>query len=116
PTRNFALVRNRALSLASGKFLAFIDDDEIPREDWLLQSWRVLHDSHADAVLGPVRPYFESQPPSWVVRSHICERQSYVTGNTLHWSQTRTGNALLRAAMVIEDGIRFDPTYPSGGE
>jgi glycosyltransferase involved in cell wall biosynthesis len=84
PARNFALARNRALSLVSGKFLAFIDDDEVPREDWLMQLWRTLHQFRADAVLGPVRPYFESRPPSWVVRSRICERMSHSTGSAVH--------------------------------
>ena len=115
PARNFALARNHALSLVSGEFLAFIDDDEVPREDWLMQLWQTLHQFHADAVLGPVRPYFEGQPPSWVVRSRICERQSHATGSTLHWRQTRTGNVLLRTA-IVQDGIRFDPAYATGGE
>jgi succinoglycan biosynthesis protein ExoM len=114
--RNFALVRNRALSLARGKFLAFIDDDEMPREDWLLQLWRTLHQYQADAVLGPVRPYFESEPPSWILRSRICERPSHTTGSTLHWRQTRTGNVLLRTAIVVEEGLHFDPAYATGGE
>ena len=116
PARNFALARNHALSLVSGKFLAFVDDDEVPREDWLMQLWRTLHQYHADAVLGPVRPYFEGQPPSWVVRSRICERPSHATGSTLHWKQTRTGNVLLRTAIVVENGVRFDPAYATGGE
>jgi glycosyltransferase involved in cell wall biosynthesis len=116
PARNFALARNRALSLVSGKLLAFIDDDEVPPEDWLIQLWRTLHRYRADAVLGPVRPYFESQPPSWVVRSRICERPSHATGSRLHWTGTRTGNVLLRTAIVVEDGVRFDPAYGSGGE
>jgi glycosyltransferase involved in cell wall biosynthesis len=116
PVPNFALARNRALSLVSGKFLAFIDDDEVPGEDWLMQLWRTLHQFRADAVLGPVRPYFESPPPSWILQSRICERPSHATGSTLHWRQTRTGNVLLRRAMVVEDGVRFDPAYATGGE
>jgi glycosyltransferase involved in cell wall biosynthesis len=115
PVRNFALVRNRALTLASGKFLAFIDDDEFPGKDWLLQLWRTLHRYHADAVLGPVRPYFENQPPTWIVRSRVCERPSHSTGTKLHWGQTRTGNVLLRTS-IVEDGVRFDPAYATGGE
>lgn len=116
PARNIALARNRALSLVTGDFLAFIDDDEVPSEEWLLQLWRTLHHYQADAALGPVRPYFESRPPSWVLRSRICERQSHPTGNVLHWRQTRTGNVLLRTSIVAEDGIRFDPAYVTGGE
>jgi succinoglycan biosynthesis protein ExoM len=116
PAKNFALARNHALSLVSGKFFAFIDDDEVPREDWLMQLRRTLIQYQADAVLGPVRPYFESQPPSWILRSRICERKTHPTGSTLHWRQTRTGNVLLRTAIVIEDGVRFDPEYATGGE
>ncbi len=116
PTRNLALVRNHAFSLVNGKFLAFIDDDEVPREDWLMQLWRTLHQYQADAVLGPVRPYFETRPPSWVVRSRICERPSHATGSMLHWRQTRTGNVLLRTAIVVEAGVWFDPEYATGGE
>jgi glycosyltransferase involved in cell wall biosynthesis len=115
-TRNFALARNQALRLVSGNYFAFIDDDELPCEDWLLQLWRTLHRYRADAVLGPVRPYFERHPPSWVVRSRICDRPSYPTGSTVHWRKTRTGNVLLRTALVAKDGIRFDPAYATGGE
>jgi len=116
PRRNFAHARNRALDLVTGELFAFIDDDEIPREDWLMQLWRTLHKYNADAVLGPVRPYFEHAPPSWIVRSRICERPSHTTGAVLHWRQTRTGNALLRTTLVTRDGIRFDPSYATGGE
>jgi len=116
PVRNFALVRNRALSLVTGQLVAFIDDDEVPNEDWLIHMLRVLRHHNADAVLGPVRPYFETQPPSWIKRGRICERPSYPTGTVLHWSDTRTGNVLMRRAMVSEDGVEFDPAFASGGE
>ena len=116
PARNFALARNRALDLVTGEYLAFIDDDETPREDWLLQLWRTLDQYRADAVLGPVRPFFETEPPSWILRSRICDRPSYATGTPLHWSKTRTGNVLLRASIARNDGIRFDPAYAIGGE
>lgn len=116
PSRNFALARNRALGLITGSLFAFIDDDEVPAEDWLLQLWLTLHRCHADAVLGPVLPYFETQPPSWIVRSQICERPSHLSGSIIHWRQTRTGNVLLRTSIVAGDGIRFDPAYATGGE
>lgn len=116
PTRNFASVRNRAVSLASADYLAFVDDDEIPQEDWLLRMLTVLRESNADAVLGPVRPYFERTPPSWITRSRVCERPAYPTGTLLHWKQTRTGNVLLRSSLITEANLQFDPAYGSGGE
>jgi len=114
--RNIAMARNRALSLVTGNLLAFIDDDEVPGDDWLMQLWRTLHQYSADAVLGPVLPYFESTPPSWVVRSRICERPSHTTGSALHWRQTRTGNVLLRTEIVTNGGLQFDPACAAGGE
>lgn len=114
--RNLAIVRNRALKLASGNLYAFIDDDELPCTDWLLQLWRVLHEYQADAVLGPVRPRFERKPPSWLLRSGVCERPSYETGSRVNWRLTRTGNVLLRSELVIKSGIWFDSAYATGGE
>lgn len=116
PARSFALARNQAISLIRGEFFAFIDDDEVPGEDWLLQLWRTLDQYRADAVLGPVRPYFQNPAPCWIVRSRICERRSHLTGTILHWRETRTGNVLLRSAIVFKDGLRFDPAYETGGE
>src|SRR6266852_2150668 len=40
PEQNIALARNRALMDAGGDFVAFIDDDEFPADDWLS---RLLH-------------------------------------------------------------------------
>jgi GT2 family glycosyltransferase len=116
PTRNFALVRNRALALAQSEFIAFIDDDEVPCAEWLLRLWRTLHERRADAVLGPVKPYFEAEPPSWLRRSGVCERKSYPTGTAITWANTRTGNVLMRSSIVSQDGIWFDPAYALGGE
>ena len=36
PEKNIALVRNKAIEHARGEFIAFIDDDEFPVENWLL--------------------------------------------------------------------------------
>ena len=38
PRQNIALARNKALQHAEGDFIAFIDDDEYPEDDWLCES------------------------------------------------------------------------------
>ncbi|HVZ83090.1 MAG TPA: glycosyltransferase family A protein [Terracidiphilus sp.] len=114
--RNFARVRNRTLSLAQGDYIAFIDDDEVPQPDWLLQMLTTLERYSADAVLAPVRPYFDREPPKWIVRSRVCERPAHPTGTEIHWRRTRTGNVLFRRSIVTEDQVFFDPAYGSGGE
>jgi succinoglycan biosynthesis protein ExoM len=116
PQRNFALVRNRALQLADGDFIAFVDDDEVPVAKWLLNLVGLQRTTQADGVLGPVRPYFDSPPPGWLVRSRICERPAHPTGMQLDWSQCRTGNVLLKREVLQEKGIVFDSAFALGGE
>jgi len=115
PERNFSRVRNRAVGLATGDLIAFIDDDEVPTADWLTTMLAILLQTEADGVLGPVRPYFDALPPLWLRKSRICERPSHPTGMYLHWRQTRTGNALVRRAVFCSPEP-FCPQYSTGGE
>jgi len=116
PERNFASVRNRAVSRARGEYVAFIDDDEKPVDDWLLELHAALHRFNADGVLGPVRPYFDSTPPAWIAKGRLCERPAHSTGMELHWRQCRTGNVLLKRTIFDAGGIWFDPAFRTGGE
>jgi succinoglycan biosynthesis protein ExoM len=115
--QNIAVARNRAIAEASGEFIALIDDDEFPNNDWLLLMYRTLRAFEAQGVLGPVKPYFEITPPTWLVKGGFCERPSYPTGTVLREPrQTRTGNCLLRRA-IFRDIAPFDPQFGrSGGE
>jgi succinoglycan biosynthesis protein ExoM len=116
PEQNIALARNRALKNASGNFIAFLDDDEFPTEDWLLSLFNALRQQGVDGVLGPVLPFFEAQPPSWLVRGKFCIRSRHKTGTILDWSETRTGNVLLKSQIL--DGIDepFRRQFVDGGE
>lgn len=118
PERGFAKVRNRAVANAEGDFIAFIDDDEFPDTQWLLRHYMALKVYKADGVLGPVIPHFDIEPPQWVVRSRICERETFPTGTVMrNHGHTRMGNALL--ARTLFDGVEapFDVRYGSmGGE
>jgi len=114
--RNFAVVRNRAVRAASGDFIAFIDDDEIPEHDWLLRLIETCRRLKCDGVLGPVRPFFEIPPPRWLEKSGLCNRPPHPTGLVLDWQQTRSGNVLLRRDIFEPGGIWFDSAYRTGGE
>jgi glycosyltransferase involved in cell wall biosynthesis len=118
PEQNIALARNRAVENATGDFIAFIDDDEFPEHNWLLNLYKASQEFHADGVLGPVRPYFDTEPPSWVVRGKLCERESFYTGTVLQKSKyTRTGNVLLNRKLFLNKDNLFDPFLgKSGGE
>lgn len=116
PVQNIALARNRAVDAARGEYVAFIDDDELPGNDWLLTLLATLERLQPDGVLGPVLPRYEIAPPQWILAGRFHERPSHATGEVLGWLRTRTGNALLKRAMFDIPGNRFDPQFGSGGE
>jgi glycosyltransferase involved in cell wall biosynthesis len=116
PEQNIALARNRAMAHATGNFIAFIDDDEVPKQNWLVSLYEACHMFRADGVLGPVLPSYETEPPSWVVRGKFYERPSHETGELLTWKNTRTGNVLFRRTLLLDDDDWFRTEFGSGGE
>jgi len=116
PEKNLALARNRAVESAEGTFVAFIDDDEFPSADWLLQLYEACHLFKADGVLGPVHPHFEEAPPRWLVKSGVVQRPRHPTGQVLQWRETRAGNVLLRKSLFDGGGHGFDPAFGRQGE
>jgi succinoglycan biosynthesis protein ExoM len=114
PEQNIAKARNTAIEHAHGTHIAFIDDDEVPPQRWLLPLFEMMEKTSASGVLGPVRPFFETTPPSWVTKSKILERPEKETGEVLGWEDTRTGNVLLSARIFTN--ARFDNSFGSGGE
>ena len=116
PSRNIALARNKALEHAKGDFIAFIDDDEFPAKDWLLNLLKACISGNVDGVLGPVDPHFESEPPKWVTRGKFFDRPRHPTGYIMDWRECRTGNVLFRRQIL--DGIEqpFRPEFGTGSE
>lgn len=114
--QNIALARNKALENASGDYIAFIDDDEFPAQNWLQNLFQALKRFKVDGVLGPVKPYFEQQPPEWVIRGAFFERPTHETGFTIPPSEGRTGNLLFRREILEGIGEPFRAEFGSGGE
>jgi len=116
PLQNIALARNRALSHATGDFVACIDDDEFPENGWLAAMLDTCEKYEAAGVLGPVRPHFEEPPPRWIVNGRFFERPEHQTGRIMEWEECRTGNLLFRRGIL--NGIHevFKPEFGSGGE
>lgn len=116
PIKNIALARNRALRSSTGDYIAFIDDDEAPPTDWLLNLYLTCTTYGSSAVLGPVEPQFDHLPPKWIVRGKLCERKRYPTGTLLHWTETRTGNVLIRRSVFDAIPEPFRREFRVGGE
>lgn len=114
--QNIALTRNRALQQAEGDLVAFIDDDEFPADNWLCNLFKVYKSSGADGVLGPVKPYFESEPMPWVKKGGFFERPTHPTGYRMSWGQSRTGNVLFRKDILNGLEPPFRSTFGMAGE
>jgi succinoglycan biosynthesis protein ExoM len=114
PRQNIALARNMALDNARGEFIAFIDDDEFPTKQWLRTLFTECEKRHVDGVLGPVKPWYQSEPPRWVVDGGFYDRPSYPTGLVIDGAKGRTGNVLLRKAIIDGESMPFRPEFRTG--
>jgi glycosyltransferase involved in cell wall biosynthesis len=107
PQKNIACARNTAAAQAHGDYIAFVDDDEYPAQDWLFKLFQTCKRADVDGVLGPVKPYFDFAPPSWVTKGAFFERPSHPTGMVLSWSDTRTGNVLFSRRILPKNEAPF---------
>ncbi len=114
PRQNIALARNKAIENANGDFVAFIDDDEFPTSRWLLTLFNACNEYGVDGVLGPVKCYFDEQPPQWVSKGNFYERQNYPTGYVINWRNGQTGNILLKSDLFAKCKAPFDPEFRTG--
>lgn len=116
PKQNISLARNKALQGAEGDFVALIDDDEFPDNNWLFSLYEACKRYHADGVLGPVKPCFEDNPPKWVINGKFYEKGGHETGAVLQWQDTRTSNVLMKMAIFEDQENIFRPELGRGGE
>jgi glycosyltransferase involved in cell wall biosynthesis len=114
PRQSIALARNKAVENAAGDYLAFLDDDEFPTNRWLLTLFTTCLGYRVDGVLGPVKPYFSEEPPNWVRKGKFYERPTYPTGFVIDWRKGRTGNVLLKTAVIKSTEQPFRPDFRTG--
>ena len=114
PRQSISLTRNTALEKAQGEYVAFIDDDEYPVQVWLETLYQTCLNYHVDGVLGPVKPYYEAEPPRWVTRGNFHERFSGPTGHVLSWPNAGIGNVLFKRELLEGQHTVFDPAFVSG--
>lgn len=117
PTPNIALARNVSIANARGEWIAFIDDDEAPLQDWMQQLLATQLRYQADVVFGPVLPRYRSDTPQWARDGRFFERPRYPTGTSIDERDARTGNVLLRADLLKAMVGPFDAAFGrTGGE
>jgi succinoglycan biosynthesis protein ExoM len=117
PERSIPLTRNKTVELATGDWLAFVDDDERAPRDWLrcLMDCASVHS--ADGVLAPVEPRVPDSAPAWIRRGGFYDWPRIDTGTAVPRKNLRFGNLMLRGSAVRSLPGPFDPRFAlSAGE
>ncbi len=65
PVRNMSALRNRGFAEASGRWVAFVDDDEVADPAWLDELLGAALETGADIAVGPRLARFAGPPPAW---------------------------------------------------
>jgi glycosyltransferase involved in cell wall biosynthesis len=114
PSPGIAGARNRALTeAADAALLIFIDDDERPSAQWLLQLLDTYATFRPTAVVGPVLSRYDTEPDPWIRAGGFFERRRFTTGTPV--SLAATNNLLLDLVQVRRLGLRFDDRFGLSG-
>lgn len=114
PQQNISLARNKALSLATGDYIATIDDDEYADPRWLVNLYQTLLAHGADVAFGPVVPHFHADTPNYIRNSRAFRLPDPPTGSTENYVPA-SGNSLFRRALVQHTATPFDPAFGRTG-
>jgi len=116
PEQNISLVRNRALTHVDSDYIAFIDDDEIISENWLLNIMATLTEHNADVVFGPVIRLLPNNSPRWAKHCPFFNKKIILpTGKKV--ISGGSGNVLFKRSILREFTNLFDLEYGlTGGE
>jgi succinoglycan biosynthesis protein ExoM len=117
PARSIPLTRNMTVELATGDWLAFVDDDERAPPEWLQRLLECAQSHSADGVLAPVEPRVPDSAPRWIRRGRFYDWPRIATGTVVPRKNLRFGNLILRGSSVRKLAGPFDPTFAlSAGE
>lgn len=108
PEPGISAARNKALaSSIDFQTLVFIDDDEEPQANWLMNLLKTRVRYDAQAASGPVVPRYESRPSPYILDGEFFVRPTKADGSAS--PAAATNNLLLDLDFVRQHGLRFDP-------
>ena len=111
PKRGIAITRNLTVAMATGDWVAFIDDDERAPAAWLQQLVDAAERYGADGVLGPVVPVVPDSAPARIRRGSFYDFPRMASGGVVPLNRLRFGNVLLRGAPLRAEPGPFNPAY-----
>jgi succinoglycan biosynthesis protein ExoM len=111
PTKGIAAARNRAVQWCRAHgvdWIVWLDDDELPESNWLVEAFRTQETTSADVVAGPCHPRFEGEPPSWCRAGRFFERDRFEHNQVFPFNHARTSGILVRTSMIPPGPEPFD--------
>lgn len=117
--KGIAAVRNETLRQVrklSPDYIALIDDDEYPGENWLIELYERITTSGADVVTGPFLPAFVDtnfqslDVPSWIKNNSLFEGKSK-RADGVFCETARTNNVMFKAEILDKLDFWFDERY-----
>jgi GT2 family glycosyltransferase len=113
PLKGYSNVRNKAISVTpKNASIIFIDDDEIPTENWL-DALIIKNQMHPeDVIFGPVFPSPNS--PQNTYRGKFQKYFKNLPDNSTV-KQAATANMLIPRSLINRKLINFDPVFNSLG-
>ncbi len=115
PAGNISIARNGALDHHKGRFIAFIDDDEIADPHWVASLWAEAMKTRAAAVLGPVDAVYDDAAPDWMQELDIHSTRPVEVNGRIPTGYSC--NVLIDTHHPATEGLRFDLGLGrSGGE
>jgi glycosyltransferase involved in cell wall biosynthesis len=113
PRRNIAHARNCAVDHARGTWLAFVDDDEEVRDDWIGRFWAMAESGRWDGLFGPVTSRLEREVRSWIDLETFFAPRRLPNGTPLTFREVATSNAFVKRHLFRD--MRFDPAFGRTG-
>ncbi|MGC9401729.1 glycosyltransferase [Vibrio genomosp. F10] len=116
PKQNISIARNACLEHSQNGWVAFVDDDEIVSEDWLIELFKTVENNGAEVVLGPVKAnYPTSLNQSWMSKGRFHDTEPTFNEQTI--CSGYTCNVLINRANPVIAALRFDLQFGrTGGE
>jgi len=113
--------RNTGVQAAKGTYILFLDDDEVPSENWLA-AFAALAEQDVTTAYGQITPRYEDTPDPVLkplLDQLFSRKYPETTGANIaaHYPELGTGNALFHKERCFESETPFDVRFNQrGGE
>lgn len=112
PRQGIPMARNAALANtpSDSDYVAFIDDDEWPMDDWLQQMLATFEKTGADCLWGPVRSSYPADAPALLMNSGLYDRDRFQAHleDGAELMVAATDNVIVAFPRIKELGLVFD--------